>query len=83
MRSPGHDAQHQRAGRQAGTIDHHALAALAHLLEQIEERPDLSARRLDDADFSGRGRGGEQGGCEDQGFEGGDASHELSTNSVS
>ena len=38
-----HDAQHQRAGRQAGPVDHHAFAGLAHLVEQIEERADLSA----------------------------------------
>ena len=36
-------AQHQRAGRQARSVDHDPFARGAHLLEQIEKRADLSA----------------------------------------
>ena len=38
-----HDAQHQRAGGQAGAVDHHALAGGAHLVEEIDEGADLPA----------------------------------------
>jgi len=51
-----HHAQHQRAGRQARPVDHHAFAGGAHLLEQIEERADLAAGTGENADFGARRR---------------------------
>jgi hypothetical protein len=53
----GHHAQHQRAGRQARPVDHHAFTRFAHPLEQIEERSDLSARTGEDANLALRRRG--------------------------
>ena len=49
-----HDAQDQRAGRQAGSVDHHALAGSADLVEQVDEWPDLSAGACEDADLGPR-----------------------------
>src|SRR5260370_1352837 len=46
-----HQAQHQRAGRQARPVDHDPLAGGADALEQIEERTDLTARTGEDADL--------------------------------
>src|SRR6266403_5273394 len=50
-----HHAQHQRASRQAWSVDHHAFARGAYALEQIEERADLSARTAEDSNL-GLGR---------------------------
>ena len=47
-------AQHQRASRQARTIDHDALAGGADAFEQIKERADLSARTAEDAYLGAR-----------------------------
>jgi hypothetical protein len=53
----GHDAQHQRTGRQARPVDHHVFARSTHPVEQFEEWADLAARTGEDANLALRRRG--------------------------
>jgi hypothetical protein len=51
-----HHAQHQRASRQAWSVDHDAFARGAYAPEQIEKRADLSARTAEDPNLGLRRR---------------------------
>jgi hypothetical protein len=46
-----HQVQNQGAGRQAWPVDHHALARLAHPIEQFEEWADFAAGAGENSDF--------------------------------
>ena len=48
--------QQQRAGRQAWPVDHHPLAGLAHPIEQLKKRSDLSAGARKNANLGPRGQ---------------------------
>ena len=49
-----HQAQHQRAGRQARPVDHDAVTRLAQVIEQFDEVPDLAAPTAENANLIGR-----------------------------